>query len=211
MNSVGSKSANTAILLLAAGGSARLGRPKQLLPYEDETLLHYSVKTALASGTQPVVVVLGANADILQNELKNTDVQVEVNEDWQEGMASSIRCGIKAIAAIAPDAEGIILMMCDQPFVTPGLLNELIAAHQKTGKQIVACSYEDTFGPPAFFHHTLFDELLRLKGDIGARSIVRHHTDMVEIIPFAGGTFDVDTEADYEKLKTKAIIDKEQQ
>ena len=198
---------NVGIVLLAAGASVRLARPKQLLLYRGQTLLKYSIQTALDSQAQPVVVVLGANANELQNEIKESNVHVVINEHWQEGMSSSIRRGVKAITEVVPAVEGVILMVCDQPYVTAGLLNELITVHEKSGKQIVACSYSDTFGPPAFFHHSLFDELLQLKGDIGARSIVRQHTDMVEVIPFAEGTIDIDTETDYEKIKGKVNND----
>jgi molybdenum cofactor cytidylyltransferase len=125
-----------------------------------------------------------------------------VNAEWKEGMAASIRCGLKAFAEISPAAEGVILMVCDQPFVTASILNDLITAHQKTGKPVVACGYEDTFGPPVFFHHSLFEELLQLKGDMGARGVVRQHADAVEVVPFPDGTIDVDTKNDYERLKT---------
>lgn len=189
------------VVVLAAGGSSRLGKPKQLLPYNHKTLLQHAVQTAIACAARPVVVVLGAEADVMQNEVNGDDIQIIVNAEWKEGMASSIRCGIKAFTEIAPAAEGIVLMVCDQPYVTTVLLNELIAAHQKSGKQIVACGYDNTFGPPVFFHQSLFKELLQLKGDIGARNIVRQHADLVEVIPFPEGTFDVDTEADYEQLK----------
>ena len=192
---------NYAIVLLAAGGSSRLGHPKQLLSYQGQSLLQYSLGEALASGAGPVVVVLGANAETLQAQIKTDNVHVVVNEAWQEGMASSIRSGVKAVAEINPSAKGLILMVCDQPFVTAPLLNELITAHQKTGKGIVTCSYEDTYGPPVFFHASLFPELRQLKGDIGARSIVRQHTEDVEAIPFPEGNVDIDTDADYEKLK----------
>jgi molybdenum cofactor cytidylyltransferase len=193
---------NIGIIILAAGASSRLGRPKQLLPYNDKTLLQHSVQTALASASRPVLVVLGAEADTLQNELNGNDVHIVRNAEWKEGMASSIRCGIKAFSEISPAAKGVILMVCDQPFVTAPLLNELVAAHQKTGKPVVTCGYDNTFGPPVFFHPSLFEELLGLKGDIGARGVVHHHADAVEVIPFPQGTIDVDTEADYEKIKS---------
>lgn len=196
----GNKS-NIGIILLAAGGSSRLGRPKQLLPYRGQTLLQYSLQQAIASKAQPVVVVLGAEADTLRNEIQENNVQVVANDEWQEGMASSIRCGIKAFTETTSSAEGIILMVCDQPFVTASLLNELATTHEKTGKAIVASGYENTFGPPVFFHRSLFEELLQLKGDTGARNIVRQHTADAEVIPFPEGTHDIDTEADYEKLK----------
>jgi molybdenum cofactor cytidylyltransferase len=180
-----------------------LDRPKQLLTFGGKTLLQYSLGTASASGAEPIVVVLGANAETLRSEIEEDKAHVVVNTEWQEGMASSIRCGIKAVLENSPDNEGIILMVCDQPFVTPDLLDELIAAYRRTGKQIVACGYDDTFGPPVFFHRALFDQLIGLTGDIGARSIVRQHTEMLEVIPFPEGTFDVDTEADYERIKSK--------
>jgi molybdenum cofactor cytidylyltransferase len=189
---------NIGIILLAAGGSARLGHPKQLLKFGDRTLLQYSIEAALASRAQTVVVVLGANADQLQREINNEKVQVVVNKKWEEGMASSISCGVSAFDDLV---EGIILMVCDQPYVTADLLNELIDTHQKSGKQIVACSYGNTFGPPVFFHRSLFGELLQLKGDVGARNIVKQHSDLVETIPFPKGTVDIDTEADYQELK----------
>lgn len=192
---------NVVVILLAAGASSRLGRPKQLLAYRNQTLFEYSLQTAIGSQAQSVIVVLGDKAEALRKNIQDGNVHVVVNGEWQEGMASSIRYGIKAMSEIAPDAEGIILMVCDQPFVTSALLNELIETHKKTGKQIVACGYDNTFGPPVFFHQSLFEELLQLKGDIGARGIVRQHTDLVGVVPFPEGTFDIDTEADYERIK----------
>lgn len=178
-----------------------MGRPKQLLPYNNQTLLQHAVQTALASLARPVVVVVGAEAEAVQKGIPEKEVHIVVNAEWSEGMASSIRCGIKAFAAVSPDADGAILMVCDQPFVKTSLLNDLITAHQKTGKGMVACSYGNTFGPPVFFHSSLFPELLQLKGDVGARSIIRAHSDAVEAIPFPEGMFDIDTEADFEKIK----------
>ena len=92
-------------------------------------------------------------------------------------------------------------MLCDQPFVTSNLLNELLTAHHNTGKPIVACGYDNTYGPPVFFQRSLFPELLQLKGDVGARGVIRQHPDDVEVIPFPEGTIDVDTEADYARLQ----------
>lgn len=207
MASEKSKGKNVGLVLLAAGASVRLGRPKQLLTYNGQTLLNHSIHNALDSGAQPVVVVLGAHAQQLQEKIKKDAVHLMVNANWQEGMASSIRCGVNYLLETAPSVEGLILMVCDQPYVTTSLLNELMEAHEKSGKQIIACSYENSFGPPAFFHQSLFDELLQLKGDIGARSVVRQHTDMVDVIPFPGGDVDVDTEADYERIKSKGNLD----
>ena len=91
-------------------------------------------------------------------------------------------------------------MTCDQPYVTGVLLKSLVESHAKTGKKVVTCSYADTYGPPTFFHQSIFSELLQLNGDIGARKIVNQHVDEVEAIAFPKGDVDVDTEEDYEKL-----------
>jgi molybdenum cofactor cytidylyltransferase len=199
---VNSNIENIGVVLLAAGASTRLGRPKQLLPYNGGSLLQHTLQVALAFNSQRVVVVLGANADTVQHEIKQHNVHVIVNAEWEEGMASSIRCGIKTLVNFYSAVEGVILMVCDQPFVTASLFNEMVAAHQKTGKVIVACSYENTFGPPVFFHCSLFEELLQLKGNEGARGVIRKHANAVEVIPFPDGKYDVDTEMDYERLKS---------
>lgn len=191
------------VIMLAAGESSRLGRPKQLLPYKGKTLLQYSLEQAVASNAKKVVVVLGANAEVLQKGISNYPIHTAINERWQEGMASSIRTGIKIITEITPYINGVILAVCDQPFMTTALLNTLIEAHHTTGKGIVTCSYDNTFGPPVFFHHSFFPELLQLKGDVGARSIVKQHTVNVEAIPFPEGTLDIDTDIDYKNIKDK--------
>jgi molybdenum cofactor cytidylyltransferase len=201
---------NTGLILLAAGASARLGRPKQLLIYHGQTLLQHSLQAAMESGASPVVVVLGAHADLIKREIKNREIHIVENLNWQDGMASSIQRGIEAIENINADIEGIILMVCDQPFVTSSVLGELIAARKKTGKSIIACRYEGTFGPPAFFHKSLFKEMLLLKGDKGARSILGEHLDAVELIPFPGGGYDIDTESDLERIQPRKTDDNRQ-
>lgn len=203
MAAPGTHKTNIGIIVLAAGESSRLGRPKQLLLYEGRPLLQHAVQVANESGADPVIVVLGADAETIKKEIDDPGVSVVENIDWNEGMASSIRCGLKLFTQINHSPEGIILMVCDQPFVTASLLKDLMSVHQQSGKPIVACSYDNTFGPPVFFHHTFFEELLELKGDVGARAIILHHTADVEVIPFPKGTYDVDTETDYERINSQ--------
>ncbi|HEX2535465.1 MAG TPA: nucleotidyltransferase family protein [Chitinophagaceae bacterium] len=188
-------------MLLAAGASRRLGRPKQLLPFQGRPLLLHTLQAALDSGARPVVLVLGAGAGKIGEEVKDPGVQVVVNTGWTEGMAASIRCGVGALMEAAPEAEGLILMVCDQPFVTGELLSGLIAAYRDTGKPLVTCGYGGTFGPPSFFHRRFFGELLELTGDTGARGIIRRKEPETVVIPFPAGATDVDTEGDYEQLK----------
>lgn len=207
MSAEKTNSNNIGVILLAAGESSRLGKPKQLLLYDGRTFLQHSLEVAKASDADPVVVVLGASADVIQQRIDGSTEHVIVNSEWQEGMASSIRFGITALLEISPLAEGVILMVCDQPYVTSTLLKSLMMAHKETGKPVVASSYENTFGPPVFFHKTIFPELLQLRGDIGARGIIRQHADEAELFPFPKGDMDIDTEADYKKLSKGVVSD----
>jgi molybdenum cofactor cytidylyltransferase len=193
---------NNGVILLAAGESSRLGTLKQLLPYAGQTLLQHSLHAAIVSGAHNIVVVLGADADILKEEIKSNNVNVVINTEWQEGIASSIRYGIKTLLRINPFVEGTVLMLCDQPHVTSALINNLMITYQQTGKLIVACNYGNTFGPPVFFHKKIFPELLMLTGNVGAKSLISKHADDVEFVLFPEGSIDVDTEADYQKLST---------
>ena len=200
MEQANSISAPVGIILLAAGASSRLGHPKQLLSLNGQSLLQHSLQAALDATAGPVVVVLGANADAIKKSVQWQQVQTVLNQNWQEGMAASIRCGVQHLLKGASEVEAAILMVCDQPFVSSALFKNLISAHRQTGKPIVTCSYADTFGPPTLFQKSLFSELLQLKGDVGARSILRDHANNIASIPFSEGVIDIDTEADYQQV-----------
>jgi molybdenum cofactor cytidylyltransferase len=188
------------LVLLAAGASKRLGTPKQLLQFNGISLLQQSIKTALSSMVSQPVVVLGAHAERLFTEIEKENVQIAINKDWNEGMASSIRCGLHKLLELAPHTEGVILMVCDQPYVSPSLLNSLINEYNETGKPIITCSYGDSFGPPTLFHKSLFGELLMLKGDTGARKVVQQHVGNAGIVLFPEGRIDIDTEEEYKNV-----------
>ena len=194
------KSEHIGIILLAAGASRRLGTPKQLLQYQGGTLLHHSIQVAVDSDAATVVVVLGANMDEVANTIDTTSVQVAVNEQWQEGISTSLKCGLRALTAMTPDVDAAIVMLCDQPHVTAALLNDLMAAYTRTGKPIVASSYGDTLGVPALFHKSIFHQLQQLTGDTGARKIIEQHIDNVTAVSFPMGSVDIDTGVDYEQL-----------
>lgn len=196
-----SSAANTGIVILAAGSSSRLGRPKQLLEFDGTTLLSHATVEAANSKADSVVVVLGADAGLIVNEIDGDIVYVVENKNWREGMASSIRLGLNTLLSQTPSINAVILMVCDQPYISSSILNELIATQQKTTKPIVACNYGETTGPPALFHKSIFDELMQLKGDIGARKIIQQHKNNVATILFTGGKIDIDTIKDYEDLK----------
>jgi molybdenum cofactor cytidylyltransferase len=191
---------NYGLILLAAGASSRLGTPKQLLPYGGTTLLQHMVQLAAEAFSPQVVVVLGANAGLLEPSLAGTAALVVRNALWEEGMASSIRCGLTALLGLNPGVEGAIFMVCDQPFVSPDLLNELITAHAQTGKGIIACRYGHTLGTPALFDKNFFPQLLQLEGPEGARKIIKQHPASVAAVAFALGAVDIDTPEDWERI-----------
>lgn len=177
-----------------------MGRPKQLLPYNGKSLLEHTVDTANDSVADPVIVVLGANAELLEKEIDEKKVHIVENKEWKEGMASSVRCGITTLLHIAPSADSAIIMVCDQPFVSSSLLNELIAEQKNTAKPIVTSQYAKTIGPPALFHKNIFPELMKLRGDAGARRIIEQRSNDVASVLFKKGDIDIDTEADYKSL-----------
>lgn len=191
----------TGLILLAAGGSSRLGRPKQLLLYQGRTLLRHAAETAFASGCRPVVVVLGAQADRLRAEIAGLEVVIADNPDWARGMGSSVRAGLRALEASAPDAAGVVLMLCDQPLITAASLDALVQSHIDTSAPLVASEYGGTRGVPAFFGRSLFPDLLALKGEQGAKAVLAAHASEVVALPLPAGVWDVDTASDYERLQ----------
>jgi molybdenum cofactor cytidylyltransferase len=170
------------------------------LDYKGKSLLQYSAGEAIRSGIGRVIIVLGANASALMEHVNQPGLQVIENSNWEEGMASSMRCGIKMLEETDPGCDAAILMVCDQPYVTASLLNELVARQKETGKLIITSDYGDSIGPPALFHKLIFPELLQLKGDAGARSVVNQHKNEMATILFPGGIVDIDTTADYESI-----------
>jgi molybdenum cofactor cytidylyltransferase len=189
------------IVILAGGASTRLGKPKQLLQYHGKTLLNHAVNEAINAKADAVVVILGKNADLFEGEIDKEQVLVVINKDWEEGMASSVRLGLDTLLKIKPYIDAVIFMVCDQPYVSSSVLNELITRQQKTTKQIVTCNYGESIGPPALFHKKYFRELAKLNGDVGAKNIIQQNINDVATIPFPEGKIDIDTEDDYDALK----------
>ncbi|MEL5994518.1 nucleotidyltransferase family protein [Hymenobacter segetis] len=192
-----------ALLLLAAGASTRMGQPKQLLPYHGRTLLRHAAETAVASGCAPIVLVTGALHEELVAEVAGLPIRAIHNPDWETGMASSIRAGLAAVAETRPAA--VLIMLTDQPLLTPELLHELMARQQQTQASIVAAAYGDTLGVPAIFAKAVFPELLQLQGQAGAGRLIAGYGAAVERVPFPAGLLDVDTPEDYAALLTKPV------
>ena len=158
------------IIILAAGASSRLGQPKQQLQYQQQTLLQHAISAAKGVAHATVVVVLGANHELILQGL-DKDIQTVYNPDWEQGMSSSLKAGLRALQEYSPTIENVILMLCDQPFVTSDLLGQLIAKKSEDENTIVACTYQGTVGTPVLFGKAYLAELLVLEGEGGAKKI----------------------------------------
>lgn len=187
--------------ILAAGPSSRLGTPKQTILYEGKTLLQHAVEAAESAGCLPVVIVLGAHANIILNHFHSPSATIVHNHDWQDGMGTSIAVGISALLQAASTIDAAIVMVCDQPFADATLLHKLIEQQKLTGKGIAASTYANTMGVPALFDKKYFEILQQLKGDEGAKKIMLLHRDDVALVLFDKGTVDIDTVHDVEKFR----------
>jgi len=180
-----------AVVILAAGSSGRLGRPKQLLPYLGRTLVEHAARTALASGAHDVVVVVGSDGEAVREKLKGLAVRVVSNSEWSLGIGSSIRVGI---GALRPETECAVVALCDQPQITPTLLRSLAHRHFESGLPIVASSYDGVIGAPTAFGPSQFAKLMALPANKGARDLIRQSA-FVLTVEFSGGNVDVDIPA----------------
>ncbi len=180
-------------VLLAAGASQRFGRPKLLARYRGQTLLLRAARTALAVCPGRTIVVLGATRGRLAAELRGLPLQVVVNRGWREGQATSLRCGLDALP---PSASAALLLLADQPAVTPAGLRRLLAAWRRSPHSVVAAVAEGLPQAPAVLPRRTFARLRRLTGDEGARSLLRDPAEKVIGVRLPGAARDVDRPAD---------------
>ncbi|MGQ9567578.1 MAG: HAD-IIA family hydrolase [Anaerolineae bacterium] len=190
---------SVAAIILAAGGSERMGRPKPFLPVDREgkvSLLVHVVEQVLAVPFAQVVVVLGHRAREAAALLKGQPVQVVVNRAWREGLSTSLRCGL---GALRPEVEGALFILGDQVGLTAALLWRLVEAFEATGGPLVAPEQGGRLGNPVLFHRAFFPALEIQAGDQGGRSLVRQHRDQVVPVPVEDPweLWDLDTPEDY--------------
>jgi molybdenum cofactor cytidylyltransferase len=189
---------NIALVLLAAGGSTRMGSPKQLLAYQGQPLIRHAAQTALASGCDPVVVVLGPQVDAMRAALDGLDVVVVENTEWEQGIGTSVRAGISGAEILG--CEGAILTLADQPLVTAEILKRLIEEHAETGRPIIASEYAGTVGVPAFFTAEMFPKLKALLPTEGCKAVILAHLEQSIRITCPEAETDIDTPGDYQSI-----------
>jgi molybdenum cofactor cytidylyltransferase len=206
---------NIGAIILAAGGSSRFGRPKQLLQFRGETLVRRAVRAAAEAGCDPVTLVVGAMSEAIRSEIAIRESRIASssasgggartivveNREWQNGVGTSIRRGLEQLPE---SVEAVVLIACDQPFVDASVIAELMAAYEKTGKPMVASSYADTLGVPALFDRSCFASLLALPADSGAKALMTTRPNDVAAVAFERGAIDIDTPEDFERLTANA-------
>lgn len=186
-----------AILILAAGSSSRLGRPKQLVSFNNTNLLNHTIAEALKVDSANVYLVLGCDSQQIKKTIKS-DLPVFIHSKWKQGFGSSVAFGVQQIQD--SPYEAIIISVCDQPFLRKENFDNLLSMFEKGEKSIVISRYKNGNGPPTLFSKEFKDELLTLKGDQGAKGIVMSHKSNVGIVNFDEGDFDIDSQQDLDIL-----------
>jgi molybdenum cofactor cytidylyltransferase len=189
----------TSAVLLAAGGSRRLGEPKQLLRLAGQPLVRRAALAALGSRARRVLAVTGARAAEVEAALAGLAVECVLCARWEVGLAASLRVGIEA--ALARGETSVLVMLADQPAVDSALLDALIVRHA-AGAEVAACEYGGEPGVPALFAPRLARELLALEGDRGAKALLLRERARAQLVPFPDGALDVDTREDWQRARS---------
>ncbi|MGO1070562.1 nucleotidyltransferase family protein [Lysobacter sp. CA199] len=200
--------ATHAAVVLAAGASRRLGRPKQLLTREGETLLRRAARLALASGAARTVVVLGANRERLQNELTGLAVQSVFNPHWEQGLSSSLRAAADALDVDPPFTGPILVLGCDQPALEAHHLCALVSGAAAAAAGCAAAVHRQALGVPALIAPELWREATALRGDRGfGAALVRQPVGTVWRLDAPDLELDLDTPADLDEAVARGWID----
>jgi molybdenum cofactor cytidylyltransferase len=202
MNGNEQKSGVSAIVL-AAGMSRRMGTPKQLLRMGGETILERTLRNVRTSAVSEIVLVLGHAAADVEKEISSERVKIVHNQEYQQGMGTSLRTGL---AAVNPETNAALVVLADQPFVRPETLNKLIACHEESRPQIIIPLYKGFRGNPVLLDRVVFPELSALSGDVGCRAIFGSHTENIRKLEVddVGILLDIDSPEEYRKLAHEA-------
>ena len=191
-------------IILAAGQSERMGKPKLFLPYLNNPLIHYPVSIAVEMNLDPILVVGGRYSQQLQIELSDflNDIAIIHNAEFEKGMSSSLKIGINALG---DELDGVIIFLGDQPFVSNEVVQKLIQKYKvSNNSKIIRPRFGIQPGHPILFDKSLFSKFQALTGDEGGKSIIKANEDKLLYIDFEDTklNFDIDTPLDYEVLIT---------
>lgn len=196
---------NIGVVILAAGGSTRLGRPKQLVRFKGKPLLQHVIDAVVELGCNPNVLVLGGNHEQVQDKIDPKGCKVALNPHWRNGIASSMQVGFEQILSNERKIDHIMFVLSDQPFLEVSQLKRLVKTHLSGKRMATYSEYDGVFGVPAIFSQAAFPFLKTLKGDQGAKKLTSMKGFEFETEPFEKGLFDIDTEEDVAKLKTMEL------
>ena len=192
-----------AALVLAAGGSRRLGRPKQLEPWGSTTLLGHVIDLVESFPVDETWVVVGSDLDRVVNEIGTRPVGIIQNPDWQTGLASSLRVGLDALTRLSK-ADGVLVFLGDQPSVRADVVTALIEKHRRSKAMAIVPKYRYSRGNPVLIDRALWPRLMSLEGDEGAMRLLQAHSEWVEEVWFDSlPPRDIDTQADVEELRPR--------
>ena len=190
-----------AAVVLAAGSSTRMGRNKLLLDLGGETIVRRAVRAAVDAGVDQVVVVLGHEEPRVRAELEGLPCTPIVNPDHAEGAGTSVRTGVRQVAA---GADAIVVVLADMPFVTADMIATLVQRYRETGAPLVASHYGDVQAPPTLYDRALFEELLAIPGERCAKQVVRRHESEAVVVAWPESALrDIDVPADYEGARAE--------
>jgi molybdenum cofactor cytidylyltransferase len=187
-----------AAVLLAAGSSVRLGRPKQLVEWRGKPLVRHAAELALECATAGVTVVTGAEADKVAEGLHGLPLSLTFNRDWESGMGSSLSAGISSVSDSA-SIDGLLVMLCDQPRLTHADIVRLVEAWRVQPDKPAAAGYNNILGVPAIIPFSLLNELAELPANSGAGGWLRSRSD-VSVVDMQNADLDIDTIEDLQKL-----------
>ena len=192
-----------AALVLAAGGSARLGTPKQLLPWGDTTLLGHVLEQVKERPFDQIFVVIGASGDEVLERVDLEAAIVVENPEWEEGMASSLRVGLDAVMRLSR-ADAVVIFLGDQPDISDEVVTGLLDARRSTKRQAIVPKYRYVWGNPVVVERSLWPRLMSLNGDEGAKRLLQAHPEWVHEVWFEQRPpRDVDTRADFDDLRPR--------
>jgi molybdenum cofactor cytidylyltransferase len=185
-------------MILAAGESKRMGKPKLLLPFGEKTIIETIVETVVSSKVEETLIILGSDREKIEDKIKNYPVEIVYNRDFRSGMLSSVQCGFKALPV---ETRAVLVVLGDQPKISKAIINKLIAAYKSSEKGIVLPVYKKERGHPVLIDLKYREEVEKLSPEVGLRGTVyRHPEDILEVdVETPSIIKDIDDESDYKK------------